>query len=127
MCKLRAANGHSLCAANDSGDERPGMNLCRALPSPQRGLEVLGMTDPKHGLGSIDRATCDELREAFLDGERPVLARDRDLLMEMLQRVAAYVLPRTVLHHQQLGGGKAAGTGRHQCLDEHGGERGGDL
>ena len=46
-------------------------------------------------------------RQRLLERKRALLARDRDLLMQMLQRVLADVLARAVADHQQL-------RGRHQ-------------
>jgi hypothetical protein len=48
----------------------------------------------------IDRAHFNELCERLLERERARLPRDRDLLMQMLQRIRANVLPRPVVHHQ---------------------------
>ena len=59
-------------------------------------------------LAPLDDAGAHQSRQAFLERNRPDLARERDLLMQVLQGVAPDVLPRAVAHHQQLGGGHAA-------------------
>ena len=54
----------------------------------------------------------------------PCLPGDRDLLMQVLQRVLAHVLARAVADHQQLRrGNQAAADPRHQRLRQHAGQR----
>lgn len=49
-----------------------------------------------------------ERRERLFKRERPAGPRDRDFLMQMLERVLANVLPSAVTDHEQLGGRDAA-------------------
>ena len=68
------------------------------------------MRGARQRIMSLDRATLHEVRERFLERDRTVPPRDRDLLMQVLQRVSADVLTRAVADHQQLhrGGEPAA-------------------
>jgi hypothetical protein len=72
----------------------------------------------------IDRADLDELCQRLLEAKRSRLPCDRDLLLQMLQRILANVLPRSVAHHQQLRcGHQRSGLRRDQHLREHRGQR----
>jgi hypothetical protein len=71
-----------------------------------------------------DQSLPHELRERLFERDRPVALRDRNLLMQMLQRVLANVLAAAVPNHQQLGCGHAAAScARHERLRQHGAQR----
>ena len=65
-------------------------------------LELLGVRRPAVRLAPVDQALAHQPRQRFLERERPVLARDGDLLVQVLQRVLANVLARAVADHQQF-------------------------
>src|SRR5713101_8204773 len=71
---------------------------------PQCLLEILHVVGAEHGVGAIHKTALDEPGEAFLEGKRSVLPGNRDLLVQMLERIAANVLACAVADEQQLGG-----------------------
>src|SRR5579862_9451420 len=92
--------------------------------SPEQALELLGVDGARERVLAIDEAALHELGQRLLERERSLLARDRDLLVQVLQRVLAHVLARAVADDQQLRGrNPAAADFRHQRLDQHGRQR----
>ena len=67
-------------------------------------LQLLRMAGAREGVLPVDKTAPDEIGQAFLDRDGALLPRDRDFLMQVLERVPADVLPGTVADHQQLGG-----------------------
>ena len=65
-------------------------------------FELVGMTRPRQRVRVRNEPGFHQPRQRFFERERPLLARQRHLLMQMLQRVLANVLPRAVADHQQL-------------------------
>src|ERR1043166_694085 len=65
-------------------------------------VELLGMGRADARLVPIQRAGLHQPGQRFLEAERPRLPRNRDLLMQVLQRVLAQVLPRAVADHQEI-------------------------
>ena len=87
-------------------------------------FELFGMPGARARIVCRNQPFVDELRERFLERDRAAALGDRDLLMQMLQRVLADVLARAVPNHQQLGGRHTAAAGtRQQRLRQHRAER----
>jgi hypothetical protein len=73
---------------------------------------------------AVDEVALDQFGERLLERERSVLARDRDFLMQVLQRVLPDVLAGAVAHEQQLRRRNQSATGlRHQRLRQDARER----
>ena len=51
---------------------------------------------------TIDELSLDELRQGLFERKRALLARNGDLLMQMVRRVLAHVLARAVADHQEF-------------------------
>ena len=54
------------------------------------------MARPRHRVGARDVSRSHQTRQRFLERDRPRLAGDRDLLVQVLQRILADVLPGAV-------------------------------
>src|SRR4051794_14660187 len=97
-----------------------------AMTSPGRGSKLLEFVDVRGTrvrVAPLDQPVPDEARKRFLEGERTTLARDGDLLVQVLQRVAPDVLACPITDHQQLSRRHhAAADARQQSLCDHRGE-----
>src|SRR5688500_2921027 len=86
----------------------------RAPSASYRPLELVRMRGPRQRVLVLDQLLADETRQRFLQRDRSLPARDRDLLMQVLQRVLADVLACAVADHEQLGGGNTAAADARQ-------------
>src|SRR5258706_2823504 len=69
----------------------------------EKAIQLFAMYRTCSRIFDVQEAPSHELRQGFFEGERAVTAGNRDLLMEVLQRVLADVLTCTVPDHQQFG------------------------
>ena len=82
------------------------------------------MDRSRAGFLDRDQPAPHQLGQRLLERVGAVAAGDRDLLVQVLQRVLAHLLPGAVAHHQQLGGRHAAAADlRQQHLGHHRGQR----
>src|SRR5688572_2039893 len=58
--------------------------------------------------GGSHKLLPDQRCKGFLKRERSIRARDGDLLMQVLQRILADMLPRAIADHEELGGRNSA-------------------
>ena len=65
-------------------------------------LEFINMRRTRVRLAPIDQALLDEAGKRFLERERPVPARDGDLLVQVLQGVPSNMLASTITHHEEF-------------------------
>ena len=91
-------------------------------PDPiERVRKVVRMIRSQAGLGAIHGTAFDEAGETVLEGERPMLPRDRDLLMKLVELIAPDVLTRAVADDEELRGRDTSTTHtRQKRLDKDG-------
>src|ERR671911_1393792 len=70
----------------------PAADRGATLNSVQNAFELVAVAGARHRLGACDLAALDKAAERIFERDRSLLARDRHLLMQVLQRVLANVL-----------------------------------
>src|SRR4029450_8913414 len=95
-----SATPHQACG--DPTTPMPGRRRSSPARRGDQAVELVAVRCAGAGTLDIEHASLDELRETLFEREGSVLPREGDLLIEVLQRVLANVLPRAVADHQQF-------------------------